>query len=50
MCISAEAFILNSCDPSTQILREILSPRMKVFSVKVTFTLVSDQSPSDTYE
>ena len=36
--------------PFTQILREMISPAMKVISVKVAFTVVSDQSPSNTYE
>ena len=36
--------------PFTQILRVMISPAMKVISVKVAFTVVSDQSPSNTYE
>ena len=34
----------------TQILREMTSKTMKVISVNVAFTVVSDQSPSNTYE
>ena len=36
--------------PCTQILRQMIFPTMKVISVKVDVTVVSDQSPSNTYE
>ena len=61
ICMTAAAFILNSLRPCTQILREMINDESfclntrrsvwaRVLTPKIAFTVVSDQSPSNTYE
>ena len=59
--MTAAAFILNSLRAFTQILREMINDESfclntrtsiwaRVLTPKIAFTVVSDQSPSNTYE